>query len=436
MVDRYDARVILAVTIAVLAFVTHFGHYTKSSAFDFYQFWMFGQAARQSAPANIYDAAERTRIGEAFHQRAVNDNVSLRHRDVAQQRREPQAVSSPLLYALFGVCAGGHFELDYFNFQLLAAVSVTLAVLLLGRALGYSLSLGCLWLGVLLSWFGPFFSDVEVGNVNRLQLLLIGVYLWLRTRGNPWASDLVGGVVLSAMITFKPNLALVPALLIVTWLIAGDFGRLLRQLGGMVAGGGAAVALAAWYFGDAACWTNWLDALRSAAQDMQRHNAGNVSFAWWLSGRVGFSAWLPLTAGLSLIVLIAAAVGRRHRDAAARDTMIVAAAVAIALLGSPLTWHHYLVLAAPLWMIMLMPQAPAAAVMRPVGILVLIGFAAARLLRDFVGMERTYELLVPIWWLSIALPLVAVMVALARPRDAGDLRYDDAAPQPRLGRPA
>jgi hypothetical protein len=417
MGDRIEGRIILPIAIAGLAFLTHFGHYTQSNAFDFYQFWIFGQAARQSVPEDIYAQAQRAQIGDAYYQRALGDELSARHRDVAAQRRQPQAVSSPLLYALFGVCSTGDFEVDYITFQLFAAISAVVAVLLLGRALGYSWAMACLWLGALLTWFGPFFGDVEVGNVNRFQLLLIAAYVWLQQREHVLTRDLVGGIVLSAMITFKPNLALAPALLLVTWLIAGDFGRLLRQSAGVAVGGLTAIMFTAWYFGGAACWTNWLAALRDTTQNMQLHSAGNVSFAWWLSQRMGTDLWLILTGAMAAIVLVAAAIGRRNPDAAMRDTLIVAAAAGIALLASPLTWQHYLILAAPLWLIMLMPDARFAGALRSIGVLVLLAVGCGRLIRDFAGLERAFEMLIPVWWMTIALPLIAVVVVIACPRE-------------------
>ncbi len=415
MSSRREAPTVLAVALAVLAFVTHFGHLTSGSGFDFYQFWMFGQAAHKSAAANLYSESERLRIGEAYYQQALAAPASPRHMRMAEQRREAQAISSPLLYTCFGLVSRGMFERDFFDYQIFTSLCAAGAILLLGRVFRYPWIAVALWMCLLLMWVGPFMSDVEVGNVNRIQLFSVALFLWLQTRGNVWARDLLGGIVLSTMITFKPNLALVPVLLVITWLIDAQWARLGRSVAGVVLGAAAAVALSGWYFGGAACWMHWLEAVDATRRSMQTHGVGNFSLAWTLTQRFGLDAALPMTAALCAVTLIAIGVGRSRRPSLARDAAITAVAIGIALLAAPLTWYHYFLLATPLWMMTLQPDARHRSLHQIVAVLVLIGFAFDHLVRDFVAGMQAMHISSAVLWVCVSLPMLVALVTIARP---------------------
>lgn len=414
MTPRINAAAIVTVAIAALASLTHFGHYTGGNAFDYYQFWMFGRAAHQSAPANIYSNEQTLQIGTAFYQQARAKPFSPRHQQVAELRQDAQALSTPLLYTFFGVISRGHFEGDFLDYQIITALCAIAAVLLLCRVMQYDWLAACLWLTFLFMWFGPFFSDVEVGNVNRIQLLMIAVFLWLQARQNPWVRDLLGGALLALMVAFKPNVALAPALLALAWLIDGQIARFGRQAIGVILGAAAAVVLSAAYFGSAQCWVDWLHALQATRENMQTHDAGNFSLAWYLTGRLGFDAALPLTAALSAIAVVAISLGRSNQPSPQRDLYIVNVGIGIALLAAPLTWHHYFLLATPMWLMLLQPRARYPRLMRWIGILLLVAAALDHLARDFVPAGGTFTLSRVVLWMTVCLPLLITYVLIAR----------------------
>jgi hypothetical protein len=419
MAPRINSALILTVTLACLASLTHFGHFTKGNAFDFYQFWMFGLASKQSSSVNIYSEQQRSAIGAKFYQQAQSrPGSSPRYLQVAELRKEPQAISTPLLYSCFGLISGGRFEADFLDYQLLATLCAIASVLLLCRAMQYTWTTACLWLVCLFMWFGSFFSEVQVGNVNRIQLLIIAIFLWLQNRENHWARDLFGGVMLSLMITFKPNTALVPLLLSIAWLIDGQFARLGRTAIGVFLGTAAAIALSAWHFGSAQCWIDWLTAINQARQNMQIHEEGNFSLSWFISNQFNIDAALPMTGALMACVIVAIMFGRSKQPSTQRDLAVLACGIALALLAAPLTWHHYFLLASPLWIMLFEPNARFPRSMSAMGIIILLAAALSHVVNDFIRGPSTFGLTRAVMWLSVILPLSAALLIIAKPSSA------------------
>src|SRR5258705_1862400 len=83
------------------------------------------------------------------------------------------------------------------------------------------------------SWFKPFGDEVIAGNVNRVQVAFLALYLWIASRGPARARDPLAGFVLGAAILFKPNLAIVAIVLGLGWVMTRQFGKLARQAIGL-----------------------------------------------------------------------------------------------------------------------------------------------------------------------------------------------------------
>src|SRR5207249_4594757 len=140
----------------------------------------------------------RVRLGRQFLLAAQGPHASPRQRMAAQERAVLQTYSTPLLYSALGALTSGSYESDYRVFQLLSLAAGVGAVALLARLLGYS------WLATLAAavvfsdWYEPFLSDVRVGNVNRLELGLLALFLWLRGGRQGRGRRVLGGAVLAA----------------------------------------------------------------------------------------------------------------------------------------------------------------------------------------------------------------------------------------------
>jgi hypothetical protein len=329
---------------------------------DFYQFWAIGLAAN-AQDLDVYDPAERGRLGEWLHRRSQRADASPLERAVGPRRRALEVFSTPFLYAVFGLAASGDYAADLARFQVASLAAALAGVALLCRQLGYGWSATALAALAVVFWGVPFASDAQAGNVNRLQLGALALCLWLGSpRAAPAWRDALGGLGLALLVAFKPNLALVPALLAAAWAGDGRRRKLAAQAAGFGAGAAAAVAIAAARFGAPGAWLDWIGAIRSltAGADRRALSAGNTSLAQWLAEASGRDPVAALSLGLVALALASLWLGRGSGPAGAqRDVLVAGLAGAIGLLAAPVVWIHYYVLATPLLLFGLRPGAGA-----------------------------------------------------------------------------
>ncbi|HEV8114064.1 MAG TPA: glycosyltransferase 87 family protein [Planctomycetota bacterium] len=357
---------LLAFLLAAYALVSAWDFSARPACIDYYQFWVVGRAVAAKETSDVYAAPERQRLGELYAQRAyaAAPATPTKRLQAASQRRELETYSTPWFYTLFGVFSGADYDASQTVFQRASLLAYAAAIALLARLLGFSLTAGLLAVAALLQWFNPFVDDVIAGNVNRLQLLVVALFLALECGPRFRGRHVVAGVVLGMLLAFKPNLAAIAAVVVLGWGLAGEWRRAGASLAGQVAGVLAGVVASIAFFGSAAPWSAWLRELPRlmAAGSPIAGDAreGNYSLVRLLRDSAGVSFGSVIPALLVLATIAALVVGRRRSAAPdpSRTVLLVGLGAALSLLSTELAWQHYFVAIVPLALFLVRPAGP------------------------------------------------------------------------------
>jgi hypothetical protein len=260
---------------------------------------------------------------------------------------------------MFRVGTSENYELAYRRFHLISLIAALAAICVLARLSGHAWFVVTLAVMLIPHLIDPFLDDVRVGNVNRLQLLLLAGFLLLRLRdGKAWA-DLSAGALLGAAVTFKPNLALVPVILGIGWLTAARYRSALRVGGGILIGAAGSVFFSSYAFGGSGVWIEWVRAVRSLPADIIPVRMGNLAPSLVVAESLGLRTGGPIAFGLLATVLLLVVLVFRRAPIGSHDTrgdvLLTGLGTAVYLLSAPLVWTHYYVLATPLILFNLRP---------------------------------------------------------------------------------
>ena len=398
---------LLAFLLAAYAIVGAWEFSNRPACIDYYQFWVVGRAVAAKETTDVYSPEERKRLGELYFQRATaasSRGEPTKRLQAASQRRELETFSTPWFYTVAGALSLEDYDASQRAFQRASLLAYLAGIVVIASLLGYSAVGACLWIVLLLQLFNPFVDDTIAGNVNRLQLLALSLFLLVagcgRTSARAGLRDVLAGVLLGATLAFKPNLAAIAGVLGLGWLVAGETRRVVATAVGLAAGAGVAVLLSAAFFGSLEPWRAWMHDLPRllAAGSPSAGGAadGNYALARLLRDSAGITPGAVLPAVLLAIVaaaLIAARVRRGDPRAAgetpaARDVLLLGVGACVSLLGSELAWQHYFVAAVPLAMFLLRPVEGGA---RPVALgLALLGLAMVALqsVGWLLGLEK------------------------------------------------
>ena len=401
--------------------------------FDFVNFWSVA-VARQSEEGNLGDPY---RYGAAYLDRVkkiatTSDDAKLGV--AAGYWHAPDYTGTPLLYTMFGPVPSD-YTVALGVFQVVQVVAFVLGWLVLGRLYGIDLfSISVLALTSLLA-YQPFVSDLRVGNLGSVQFaLLAGVLAWARgLRDNDDGPRRVMGVAallaaLAAFTLFKPNLALVAALLAVHVAIRHGRRRMVPAAAAALGVAAVLVIIPSLYFGTADVWKDWYTFIYGSNANMLVRSVadGNYSTAAMLSTNVGASAsaWaigiMALLAG-SLAVVTASArdvAGKRigWRAAAARagdePELAMCVGIALTLAASPLLWiHYYIVALIPcLWLLVARPAAPWVA--RLAAVCVVLTSGVPGLVLGWSGWDDAMPVTTAMSWIPL---WIATLIAVREP---------------------
>ncbi len=361
----------LALAVALFALSSVLEYARSAIGIDYYLFWATGLAVERNEIRDVYDTAENERVGALYFKAAQQDarqrgarEQGTRRLAAANVRKSFENYSTPLLYAAFGFALSGDYERDFDTMQSFSTLLFAAGLVLLARRLGYSPVATALALALCTMLAGPFIDDASVGNVNRIQVGLLGLSAWLATlRRGAWG-DGATGLLLGLAVLFKPNLAFCVLALIAALLACGQA----RRVVALAIGGALALALglglsAAW-FGSLDPWFTWSQRLGGLMPNWAT-DLGNQSLARVLHDRVGLGAadWMPPT--FLLVSCAAFAAGRwlRPTDARAQrdeppaqlEILALGLGAAASVLSTKLAWFHYYLLLAPLALWLMRP---------------------------------------------------------------------------------
>ena len=339
----------LAVLAAIYAVSVSWRQNERAAGLDFYIYYvnaqLAGRADVHSGKDNIYDRDVQSRIGEEYHERGLRSGSELRRFD-ATRRRFLDSVSSPFLYTcLSWVSRDYDRALRQYHVAVLAAFLA--GFLLIARAVRLSWASALFLLAALLLWYRGFEADLRVGNVNSLQLLILGASLL--------SPPLIAGAIAGMLVAFKPNLILIPLLLVGARMAARDWRRLRLEVLGGAAGVAIAIVAAAIRYGSFDVWLQWIARANEFYHRLPTRTERNVTPLLMLFHEQG--AWVSYTVALLLTTIAAVAIWRgKSRD----DVMIAGVAILIYLLSATVVWLHYMVLVVPVALALMRSRTGAA----------------------------------------------------------------------------
>jgi hypothetical protein len=292
--------------------------------------------------------------------------------------------STPFLYACFRAFRTGDFDTDLRLFRFGSLVIFVLAALLVGHLVGCSPVINLAALGFFLLAFPPLRFDIVEGNVNAVQLGMLAILLWLRSDPDRAWRTVAAGFILLLAVLFKPNLAMIAALLVLGWGLLGRWRDIVLSAAGAVAGAVIAFTASTLLLGATAPWGDWFSTLRNIENSFEVGvMQGNLGGARILGDAFGWNPTVPL-----LIVLLGIlahklwALRRAHGGSVARaplvrevDTLLIAIGPAVAILGTAIAWPHYAILCVPLCLICLHRLEAESHIFRTPGVLALAALA-------------------------------------------------------------
>jgi hypothetical protein len=327
------AMTVLALLAASYAVARTWPAHERAAGFDFYIYFVNAQLAGRADVANIYDRDTQARIGEEYFERAHRDGSERRRFD-ATRRRVLDSVSSPFLYTCLSWMSRD-YDRALRQYHLLVLAAFIGGSLLVARAAKLSWATALFLLAGLLFWYRGFEADLHVGNVNSLQLLMLGASLL--------SPPAVAGALAGMLVAFKPNLILVPLLLAVARAASRDWRCLRLELLGGIAGVAIAIVAAAVRYGSFRVWLQWVARAGEFYHRLPTRTERNVTPLLALFQEHGALASYVIALLLTLIAAIAIWRGR-SRD----DVLIVGVAILIYLLSATVVWLHYMVLVIPI----------------------------------------------------------------------------------------
>lgn len=335
----------LAALTAIYAVVAVWRQTERAAGLDFYIYYVNAHIAARDDIGNIYDSDVQSRVGEEFYERGQRSNSDL-HKYDAGRRRFVDSVSSPFLYTTLR-WVSRNYERALKQYHLLVFVAFIGGFVLIARRVRMSWAATLFLLAAMLFWYGGWEGDLRVGNVNSLQLGALGVALV--------SPPVAAGVIMGLLISFKPNLLLVPLLLALSRIATGELDRLKREVAGSAVGVLIALIAAAINYGSFNVWLQWIARANEFYHRVPTRMERNVTPALSLFHQYGAAMSYALAALLTLIAAVAIWRAKR-RD----DVLIAGIAILIYLLSATVVWLHYMVLVVPVALALMRHRVTAA----------------------------------------------------------------------------
>lgn len=414
-----SAMQLLALILLAVSFMMSWETIHHSNGMDFYQYWGVGRALARQRLSNIYSSEDRQRIAALLSQEAADRPDEPRFQSVAAQRTEFETYQSPFLYFLLRPFPSLSYERGYLLFQGLCTAAGLAGILMWGRIFGLHWTTSAAAAAAWSIWSEPFPSELRVGNVNRLLLVMTAGYALVRSSGPRAYRDSLGGLILGLTLLFKPIILYALGLLLADRLARRAWRPLAREGAGVAVGLLLGFVLGSAYLGTPTAWLSWLEALRAQPEDIVRVRQGNFALAMLVRDSLGLSpaGWLPLVFLLPVVIKVWRD-GRAGPDQAPdslppRDAQLMALGLLTYLLTSPLVWLHYLLLAIPAWLLVLQAIQRTRGAWGRSGIsLLLAGVWAALSIQPFRAMLDVTSPYVHGWLTVIALVVLLVLALL------------------------
>ena len=347
----YDIFLILCVILSVLKL---FLYANEHPGIDFYQFWAVGQELGNCEAENIYSEESNKSIAEKYLNISYKKKSHPNLQKAALIRRKGlETYSTPFLYLFFHFLFGSDYNISYHSFQIFSTFTYIFALIVFCRLLKYSFR-GTLFIFIALSfWFYPILGDIRVGNVNRLQLGMLALYLLFLKRKNNF-SMFISGTFAGAIILFKPNIVFAFALISLFWLFSQKIQLFIFHFSGFILSTTAGILFSSLYLKSWKVWYEWIKAIQAIPKDIIKLNMGNLSLPTIIFEITGVdissSNFILFIFLMCIVVLIFS-----RKDSVKSEAfyyknifLVISTGILFSTLSSWLLWTHYFALTVPL----------------------------------------------------------------------------------------
>jgi hypothetical protein len=333
--------------VAVTAWAWRYGGNYPGT--DFFMHWAVVDVLPHDGVPSLYSDTGLAYIVQNVTT-AIYDSGSTRLEQA--QRPSFATPATPFLHTALLALHTGDYDRDYAIFRATTLVATLVGVVGLGVFAGLPFVVAALLYVATTILFDPFTSALRAANVSQLQLGVLAVYLMVASSvPTRRAGRVLAGVILGALLCFKPNIwGVLPCVLFV-YVVRGEVRSVVATLAGLAIGAAVAIATSSRVYGSMSAWPEWAAYVTQFAERPPLLASGNFA----LPGLLALESVprLSLLVGAAMLAVFAiAATGQREtlRDMRERDSLLwsLGIGVAITLLSGTLAWVHYFNLIVPL----------------------------------------------------------------------------------------
>jgi len=351
----------LVIVVSTVLAVQHTWQLTRTPAFagiDFVQFYLAGQHLHAGRDPAIYDQQVMRSMLRDGYRKASPERPSAFYQAISyrHERGELELTSSPFLYYLFSLFPATDYATSHDIFLAVSILATLVGFLGFGLALGLP-RLALFLAALAIADYWPLLMDLKMGNLNQVQVGMLGVtLLLLRARPRIYARA-IAGFWLGLCLAFKPTLIFCAAFLAANSALRRDWRGLLVGVAGGGVGAALAGSLTLTVF-KASAWAEWLSAVRHIRPENVSLFHGNMSPLFQAVVNWHAPGWVYPLAALVLCALVVISASRPRALAsfeteASADAAALAAGCLVFLLSSPLAWYYYHVLCLPAVLVVL-----------------------------------------------------------------------------------
>jgi hypothetical protein len=338
---------------AVFFFLVFYGcsRWKSTQAIDFYQFWIVGQAVKTMPVSNIYDKSQQRLIAEAFLIKSETNSSSTHQTSAAKKRSTSlELIGTPLLYAMFSIISNGDYDSDYNLYRLASIFLYVTAVYIFCYLLGIPLLHTFVAIVFFTNYFWPFKMDVRFGNVDQIQLFMLSTYLLIISKGKSVYFIVAGGLLLSSMVFFKPNLIYVAFFIGFARAVQIPWQKFKFELLGMGLGTLLSFIIPYLIFGNSCTWKSWYDCFPQAGF---AYKYAKDSFPALLMGgpdlKIHFYASVILILStLTPVMIYSYRKKLDHNNIVVSNYLLMGLGICVYILSSPMIHGQYFLLGIPL----------------------------------------------------------------------------------------
>ena len=346
-----------ALALCMLASISLWPRAFSTPGIDLFRYWAIPVAHRTD---NLGLSSPYAAVAD--YTRALHSHL-VERADPALSRAAEAALpfdltATPLLYYLHGLAPANYWRYLH-GYRVTQIAGFWAAMALIAGLCSGRWGWACVFACLATAASDPLLLDVNVGNTNAHQALLLSCVVAMVARRAPMTVVAHGAValILVALVLYKPTVALGATLLACVHLLRmSPAGRAIWTMAAAAAGG-LLVLLPCVFFGSESVWSDWFAELTSVGNRISYPlSAGNVSTVSYLAERTQMSVRMVIIAMgcLLLISLIACGATRKLSsplliETAMSQPVCIATGLGLVMMIalSPLVWNHYLILLMP-----------------------------------------------------------------------------------------